>query len=242
MPGRDRRRLSVARIDVGNYTAVMFLGSKAASGAREAIIAQMPPHDTFIETHFGTGAIMRAKPPAVRSIAVEIDPATFATYRPDPAIAEAINGDCVAFLKGFDFASAGRVLVYMDPPYLAATRTSDKRYRFEMTDQDHIALLAIARSLPAAVMISGYPSDLYDRELVGWRSIRFQVMTRGGPRTECLWMNFEAGDVHWSRFAGKNFTDRQRIKRKAARWAANFQRLPAGERLAILAAIMTEIE
>lgn len=41
-----------------------YLGSKAASGAYQAIIAQMPPHDTYIETHLGSGVVMRAKPRA----------------------------------------------------------------------------------------------------------------------------------------------------------------------------------
>ncbi|CAI1679267.1 Uncharacterised protein [Serratia liquefaciens] len=35
-----------------------YLGSKAASGAYQAIISQMPPHDTYIETHLGGGAVM----------------------------------------------------------------------------------------------------------------------------------------------------------------------------------------
>lgn len=38
--------------------------------------------------------------------------------------------------------------------------------------------------------------------------------------------------------AGKNFTDRQRIKRKAARWAAKFAALPPAERVAVLSAIL----
>ena len=66
-------------------------------------------------------------------------------------------------------------------------------------------------------------------------------MTRGGPRTEQIWFNFEIDKVYWATFAGKDFTDRQRIKRKAQRWGDNYQKLPPGERLAILAAIM-EIE
>jgi hypothetical protein len=47
--------------------------------------------------------------------------------------------------------------------------------------------------------------------------------------------------VHWASFAGKNFTDRQRIKRKAQRWGKNYQALPKTERLAVLAALM-EVE
>ena len=35
-----------------------YLGSKAASGVYQKIIAEMPPHDTYIETHLGSGAVM----------------------------------------------------------------------------------------------------------------------------------------------------------------------------------------
>ena len=44
--------------------------------------------------------------------------------------------------------------------------------------------------------------------------------------------------VHWPRYAGKNFTDRQRIKRKAENWAKRYQALPPAERLAVLSAMM----
>jgi hypothetical protein len=63
-------------------------------------------------------------------------------------------------------------------------------------------------------------------------------MTRGGVRTEKLWFNFEPGAAHWSTFAGKNRTDRQRIKRKAARWAAKWAGLASAEAQAVLAAIL----
>jgi DNA adenine methylase len=220
-----------------------YLGAKSAKGAYQAIIAQMPPHDTYIETHLGTGAVMRAKPPAMRTIGIEIDPVTFAAFD-GPDDVELHNVDCVAFLEAFDFAGAGRVLVYVDPPYVWATRSSDKRYRHEYDDDDHRRLIACLRRLPTnvSVMISGYPSALYAELLSDWRSIAYQVMTRGGPRTEQLWMNFEVGAVHWATFAGANFKERQRIKRKAARWARMYRELPAGERLAILAALLREHE
>lgn len=216
-----------------------YLGSKAASGAFQAIIAAMCVHDTYIETHLGTGAVLRNKPPAERSIACEIDAATLAEF-PPPAGVEVHLGDCVRFLEAFDFEAAGRVLVYADPPYLESTRSS-RRYRHDYTVADHKQLLAVLQRIPAAVILSGYPSDLYDRLLVGWRTIEFQVMTRGGPRTEKLWLNYSADlGVQWHTFAGRDFIDRQRIKRKAARWAENFRALPPGERLAILAALLEE--
>lgn len=221
-----------------------YLGAKSGSGVYQAIIAQMPPHDTYIETHLGTGAVMRAKPPAARSIGVELDPATIAAY-PPPAGVELVQGDAAAFLRGFDVAGAGRVLVYADPPYVLATRTSAKRYRFDYTDAQHRELLAELRAIAAAgaaVIVSGYPSELYAAELAAWRTFTFQAMTRGGPRTEQLWMSFAAGEVQHARYAGQNYTERQRIKRKAARWQAMYRALPPGERLAILAAILTTHE
>lgn len=222
-----------------------YLGSKGQSGTRAAILAAMPPHDTYFETHLGSGRILRDKEPADRSIGIEIDPATLAAFLQSVIGApigdvELVNADCVAFLEAFDFAAAGRVLVYADPPYVAATRTSDKRYRHEYTDADHRRLAAVLRALPAnvAVMVSGYPSALYDELFGDWRSVEWQAMTRGGVRTEKLWMNFPAGALHWASRAGRNFRARERIKRKARRWASMYAAMPPAERQAVLAAML----
>jgi DNA adenine methylase len=64
------------------------------------------------------------------------------------------------------------------------------------------------------------------------------VMNQGGVRTEKLWFNFIPDRVYWCRYAGKNFTDRQRIKRKAKNWGKRYQALPRAERLAVLSSIM----
>ena len=63
-------------------------------------------------------------------------------------------------------------------------------------------------------------------------------MNQGGVRTEKLWFNFTPDRVHWASYAGKNFTDRQRIKRKADSWARRYQAMPVAERLAVLAGLM----
>lgn len=217
-----------------------YLGSKAASGAFQAIIAHMPPHDTYIETHVGSGAVLRRKPVASRTIANDINPEVIQAY-PLPSGVEVSYLDAVTLLSNFDYSEAGRVLVYCDPPYLHCTRTSRNRYAYEYTEADHKMLLFTLRDLRAlghSVMLSGYPSTLYDEILPDWRSIEFQVMTRGGPRTEKLWMSFEPVAAHWSSYAGINFTDRQRIKRKAERWAKNYAALPPLERQAVLAALL----
>ena len=120
----------------------------------------------------------------------------------------------------------------------SATRRSRRRYRFDYAEADHIALLDLLTTLPCQVMVSGHPSALYDERLAGWRRLALQVMTQGIVRTEVVWFNFAPDRVHWASCAGRNFTDRQRIKRKAANWGRRYAAMPAGERLAVLAAMM----
>jgi len=84
------------------------------------------------------------------------------------------------------------VLIYADPPYLLHTR-GGKQYRCEMTEQDHVDLLAALSDHKGYVILSGYPSELYDRELKGWQKITKKSYNQNSdPRTEVLWCNFLA--------------------------------------------------
>ena len=83
------------------------------------------------------------------------------------------------------------VLIYADPPYLLQTRGC-KQYRHEMTEQDHVELLDILKQHKGSVILSGYPSEMYDRELSGWSRItRKSYNQNADQRTEVLWCNFE---------------------------------------------------
>jgi site-specific DNA-adenine methylase len=212
-----------------------YFGSKATSGLCQAIIAMMPPHEIYIESHLGGGAIMKRKPPALRNIGIDLDPRTIARFECSYPV-ELINGSAHRFLADYDYR--GSELVYSDPPYLLRTRTSKRRYRFDYEEEDHVRLLELLKSLPCHVMLSGYPSALYDELLPEWRSVELQVMNQGGVRTEKLWLNFTVDRVHWASYAGRNFTHRQQIKRKAANWARRYEALPQGQRLAVLAAML----
>ena len=217
-----------------------YLGSKATSGLCQPIIALMPPHDTYIETHLGGGAIMKRKPPALHNIGIDRDARALARFACDYPV-EKIHGCAHRFLA--EYAFQGRELVYSDPPYLKRTRSSGRGYRFDYEDADHIALLAQLKRLPCHVILSGYPSALYDEQLGDWHTLELQVMNQAGVRTEKLWLNFTPERLFWASFAGKNFTDRQRIKRKAESWAKRYRAMPPGERLAVLAAMMAvEVE
>lgn len=212
-----------------------YFGSKATSGLCQAIIAMMPPHDTYVETHLGGGAIMKRKPPALRNIGIDRDPRALEAFACDYPV-QLVHGCAHRFLA--EYAFEGRELVYSDPPYLKHTRSSARRYRFDYEERDHVALLELLIRLPCQVMVSGYPSALYAARLEGWKSIELQVMNQGGVRTEKVWFNFTPDRVHWARYAGRNFTHRQSVKRKAENWARRYRAMARPERLAVLAALM----
>ena len=160
-----------------------YFGSKGTAGLFQPLIALMPPHSTYIETHLGGGAIMKRKPGALRSIGIDLDRRALDGFRCDYPV-ELVHGCCHRFLEGFGFD--GTELVYSDPPYLKGARKSSRRYRHDYDDRDHEALLALLRGLPCAVMVSGYPSALYDGLLSGWRSLSLQVMNQAGVVTETV--------------------------------------------------------
>ena len=82
------------------------------------------------------------------------------------------------------------VLIYADPPYLLNTR-GGKQYRYEMNNQDHLELLEALKRHRGYVILSGYPSEMYDRELCGWCKIERKSYNQNSDRrTEVLWCNF----------------------------------------------------
>lgn len=98
------------------------------------------------------------------------------------------NRPALDLIRRFNYEN---VLIYADPPYLLETR-GGKQYRHEMTEQDHVDLLDALKQHKGSVIISGYPSEMYDRELTGWSRItRKSYNQNAEQRTEVLWCNFE---------------------------------------------------
>ena len=67
-----------------------YLGAKSASGAYQAVIGSMPPHEVYIEAFAGSSAVLRAKPGCERSIAIDVDRRVFDEF-PLPAGVEQIR-------------------------------------------------------------------------------------------------------------------------------------------------------
>ncbi len=118
-----------------------------------------PPHDLYLESHLGGGALMKRKAPAARSIGIDRDRRAIDGFECGYPV-ELVHGCAHAFLAGFPFR--GTEPVCSDPPYLHATRRSRRRYRHDCAEADHVALLDLLKGLPCQVMVSGHPSDYTD--------------------------------------------------------------------------------
>ncbi|MEN3485593.1 DNA adenine methylase, partial [Pseudomonas aeruginosa] len=100
----------------------------------------MPPHQTYIESHLGGGAVMRNKKAAQRNIGLDLDAKVIELWESKlPGTCELHQVDAVSFLKSYAFE--GEELVYVDPPYFPETRRREKVYRCDYTESDHIRLL-----------------------------------------------------------------------------------------------------
>ncbi|WP_246791774.1 DNA adenine methylase [Burkholderia perseverans] len=194
----------------------------------------MPEHDTYIEAFVGGGNILERKRPAPSTIVIDRDPAVCMHWEKAMVATTVVNGDAVPWLRAREWT--GRELVYCDPPYVHSTRTKKGIYRFEMSDEAHADLLSVLLAIPARAMLSGYRCELYDAALSSWRRVDFPAMTHGGVRIESVWMNFDPPAVPFDlSYVGANYRERERIKRKRARWAARLRAMPAAERAVILA-------
>lgn len=105
-------------------------------------------------------------------------------------------------ISAYDSADAA---LYVDPPYLGTTRSSldeSKRraadYRLDMpTADDHRELAEVLHACEGAVLLSGYPSPLYDDLYADWWRVEQRVQRptsnqrgrTGAAGVEVVWSN-----------------------------------------------------
>lgn len=215
-------------------------GGKGAMGVSQWIINQIPPHRVYIEPFLGGGAVLRLKAPARSSIVIERDAQTLEMWRgragtfPDLRV---IHGDAISWLE--KFKPAGDEFIYVDPPYLFSARCGVALYGHNLSESEHQRLLAVLKRLSCSIAISGYWSALYAHALSAWRTSRFLTSKRNHARVEeWLWMNYpEPVTLHDYRYLGRNFRERERIKRKKARWRNRLARMPLLERRLLVATL-----
>ncbi|WP_300573513.1 DNA adenine methylase [Phenylobacterium sp.] len=114
---------------------------------------------------------------------------------PDPlaAVAERMvgvtveNRDAKAVMAAHDGPAT---LHYVDPPYMPETRDKGGDYAHELTADQHVELLQFLRTLGGMVVLSGYPSPVYEGLLADWTRVERKALADGArARTEVLWIN-----------------------------------------------------
>lgn len=112
--------------------------------------------------------------------------------------------ECRPAFKVIRQCDAPTTLFYLDPPYVWGTRSKWRDiYHVEMTDEDHVDLAELARSLEGMTVISGYPSELYADlyEAYGWVRKETKARTNGGraissaDRIEAIWISPHAQEA-----------------------------------------------
>lgn len=225
-----------------------FVGGKNGAGTYQRIINLIPPHRVYIEPFVGTGAILRHKRPAGRSVAIDLDPGAIDALADGPACRlpqlELIVGDGVEYLRHSQLCSSPDTFVYADPPYVRSSRRDPGRdyYDHEWTDADHERFCKILKPLTCRTMVSGYSAEPYASQLVAprWWATTYTATTRGGPATETLWTNYRTPPhfLHDYRYLGETYPDRWRIHKRQRSWLRMLAAMPPLERRAMLAAVV----
>ncbi len=223
-----------------------YLGGKGSAGTFQKIINEIPPHVRLIIPFAGNCAITRNISPALNTVLFDLDPNVINGWRVALQNSENKSRYHITIASGIEYLKENRKsfnlsdVVYCDPPYPVETRScSTTIYEYDMVHADHLSLLTVLLQLKCPVLISTYPNDLYSKVLAGWRLKKYYSSTRRGKRLECLYMNFDNPDciLHDYSYAGKNFRDRERIKKKVVRFVNKFDSMHALDRNAILSKI-----
>lgn len=132
-----------------------------------------------------------------RNVIDPANPMTFPRYlkgymaRVAPAIERLANVsiDCKdAFEIIGTYGKNPGVCLYVDPPYLGTTRQT-RGYTLEAADEDfHVRLLEALDACQAAVVLSGYASDLYNSRLEWWERHEISARSNAGTRIEVVWV------------------------------------------------------
>jgi DNA adenine methylase len=106
----------------------------------------------------------------------------------------------IEVIRGWD---CDNCLFYCDPPYVHETR--DRRttdvYGVEMSEADHRELAAVLKTCKGKVILSGYPSELYEELYGEWRNVSFDMANHASSEglknrmKETLWFNWTGAEA-----------------------------------------------
>lgn len=245
----------------------VYPGGKHGNGVWQNLINLIPPHDRYIAAFSGLDAVGWEKLPAAENVFLDLHAEPLEvlaehfhwTYgnRTHRFNFRFVKADSIEWLR-FTFRLSDvcnvppprdpaqkfgdgeweSTFVLADPPYPHNTRVKTAIYEHEMSDADHVRLLEVMTALPCPCIVCSYKNELYESRLKNWTRLDYQNCTRGGPRTESVWLNYPPPSVlHDSRFLGSNKRERERIRRRIRNWTAALNRADPLERQAIVDAI-----
>lgn len=217
-----------------NYT-----GNKKIQGIFQKIINEIPPVNRFCEWFAGgagIASIINVSPDKIWLN--EIDPKQHQKLcLKFPDFINTNENIFSLFLKSLSDPKAihKNDFLFLDPPYLHETRNSNKLYKFEMRNDEHVLFLDFVKKLKCNVMIIHPKCDLYDTELRDWRKIEITLKYWQKSSTEILYVNYPAPTkLQDYRFVGNDRVQRQQIKRKAENMVKKLLEMPEHERSYIL--------
>lgn len=153
---------------------------------------------TVIRSHMGfAGTAIHGKTTGFRSFSMNSGSHPASQWRVLPehvaSIVERLQGVVIENRDAFEVISqqdTEETLFYVDPPYVKATRDKGSDYRFELNDTQHSTLLDALDGVRGMVVLSGYPSEMYDQRLSAWNRVEREALAEGARvRTEVLWVN-----------------------------------------------------
>ena len=216
-----------------------YNGSKAGNGTYQNIINFIPMCDVFIDAMVGNGGIVCNLNLPGLTVINDIDAGIIDRFDIDDHGIKKENLDYRDLIDKYDNEDQ-KNFFYFDPPYLKCTRKNQKDlYDHEWEFPDHEKFIEKVHTVKSNCMISCYPHALYAEGFENWYKHLFWSTTRNGQALECIYMNYPKPYILQDfRYVGKDFIDRQRIKRKIARWLNNLDAMPEIERNALLRSII----
>jgi DNA adenine methylase len=99
------------------------------------------------------------------------------------------NAPAEEVIKRYD---SKETLFYCDPPYVHESRGDSNAYGFEMSNEEHVKLAEVLKSVKGKVALSGYHSPLMEELYGDWNYVSYTKKAHSvkQDRTEVLWVNY----------------------------------------------------
>lgn len=114
--------------------------------------------------------------------------------------AERLRGVAIENMNALEFITrydSKRTVFYVDPPYLAETRSRTGIYEFDdMDEDDHEELAQVLHAIDGMAIVSHYDCDLYQALYEDW--LQVDIPSRidgGGTAVESLWISPHTAEV-----------------------------------------------